>query len=74
MEEQTIDYHLNKALLHLETALHLSVRTVLEDEGAKTAVGGKWESFLAQFFGHVRDKGKKARINLLNFISFPRIR
>ncbi|NGQ95782.1 hypothetical protein G3578_11515 [Brevibacillus sp. SYP-B805] len=74
MEEQTIDYHLSRALFHLETALNLSVRTILEDEAAKRPVGSQWEMFLGEFFGHVREKGKKSRINLLQFISFPRIR
>ncbi len=74
MEEQDIDYHLREALSHLETALNQSVRMMLENSGAKKQIGVKWEGFLGQFLGQVREKGKKSGINLLSFISFPRLR
>lgn len=74
MTEQNIDFHLREALAHLETALNQSVRTVLENDGAKKEIGLKWENFLGEFMSQVREKGKKSRINLLNWIAFPRIR
>ncbi|UUZ86121.1 hypothetical protein LJK88_23470 [Paenibacillus sp. P26] len=74
MAEQNIDYHLREAISHLETALNQSVRTVLENEGAKKEIGGKWETFLGEFISMVREKGKKSRINILGWITFPRIR
>jgi hypothetical protein len=74
MTEQNIDFHLREALSHLETALNQSIRSMLENEGAKKEIGLKWESFLGEFIGQVRDKGKKSRINLLSWITFPRIR
>ncbi len=72
--EQSIDFHLREALSHLEAALNQSVRSVLENDGTKKEVGLKWEKFLGEFIGQVREKGKKSRINLLGFITFPRIR
>ncbi|MFC5447428.1 hypothetical protein [Paenibacillus aestuarii] len=72
--EQNIDFHLKEALVHLETALNQSVRDILENDSAKKEIGSKWEHFLGEFIGQVRDKGKKSRINLLSFITFPRIR
>ncbi|MBO8164459.1 MAG: hypothetical protein H0Z34_12165 [Brevibacillus sp.] len=74
MDEQTIDYHLDKAMFHLKSALNMSVRKVSEDQAAKREIGSKWETFLGTFFGHVRETGKKSKINLLQLVSFPRIR
>lgn len=74
MDEQTVDHHLREAMLHLQAALNQSVRIVLENDGARKEIGGKWEKFLGEFFQSVREKGKKSRINLLSWISFPRIR
>ncbi|MDB5055324.1 MAG: hypothetical protein JWM44_3374 [Bacilli bacterium] len=73
-EEQTIDYHLHKALSHLEIALNISVNKVLENESTKKQVGQKWEGFLGEFFSIMREKGKKSKINLLSWLTFPRIR
>lgn len=74
MPEETIEFHLREALSHLETALNQSVRIVLENEGAKKQIGRQWEHFLGEFIGQVREKGKKSRINILGWISFPRLR
>jgi hypothetical protein len=72
---QSIDYHLSAALSHLEAALDQSIINVQKSEAAKKMIGAKWESFLANFFGSVREKGIKSKLNLLSFISFsPRIR
>jgi hypothetical protein len=74
MEEQTIDYHLQHALAHLETALNQSVRAALANEVQKKAIGRQWEQFLGEFMGHIRDTGKKSGLNLLGLVSFPRVR
>ncbi|AET61270.1 hypothetical protein ACWHAM_08125 [Paenibacillus terrae] len=74
MDEQSIDNHLREALSHLESALNQSVRCVLENDSAKKEIGLKWERFLGEFMGQIREKGKKSRLNLLGWISFPRIR
>ncbi|KZE72433.1 hypothetical protein [Paenibacillus jamilae] len=74
MSEQNIDNHLREALAHLEMALNQSVRSVLENDSAKKEIGLKWERFLGEFMGQIREKGKKSRLNLLSWISFPRIR
>lgn len=73
MEEQTIDEHLRQALAHLETAVNQSVAAVLQDQALKRDIGKKWEAFLGEFFGYVRKKGKQNRVNLLAWISFPRL-
>jgi hypothetical protein len=72
--EHDLDYHLREALAHLEAALNQSVNTIIENEGKKKEIGLRWEQFLGQFFGRVREQGKKTRINLLGLISFSRIR
>jgi hypothetical protein len=74
MDEQPIEYHLNQALLHLETALDSSVRIVSENDSAKKEMGQKWEKFIGDFFHLVREKGKKSRINLLGWINFSKLR
>jgi hypothetical protein len=73
VDEQNVDYHLQQALAHLERALNQSVNAVLQNECSHKEIGLKWEGFLGKFFGSVRDKGKMYRINLLGWISFPRI-
>lgn len=72
--EEPIDFHLNQALTHLEMAINLSLSAMLENEGVKKKVGQQWEGFLSKFFGYVREKGKKSKINLLGLISFPKFR
>ncbi|TDF93038.1 hypothetical protein [Paenibacillus piri] len=74
MTEQNIDTHLREALSHLELALNQSVRCVLENDSAKKEIGLKWEQFLGEFIGLVREKGKKSRLNLLSWITFPRMK
>jgi hypothetical protein len=71
--EQNIDDHLRAALMHLEAALSQSVNTILENDDKKKEIGSRWEQFLGQFFGTVREQGKKSKINLLGLISFSRI-
>jgi hypothetical protein len=72
--EQTVKHHLYEALTHLEIALNQSILLIQTDENAKKIVGQNWEGFLGEFFGQVREKGKKSRVNLMSLISFPRIR
>ncbi|TXK84416.1 hypothetical protein FU659_08970 [Paenibacillus sp. N3.4] len=72
--EQNVDFHLREALSHLETALNQSIRSVLENDDTKKEIGLKWEKFLGAFIGQVREKGKKSRLNLLGWITFPRNR
>jgi hypothetical protein len=72
--EQDIKHHLHEALSHLEIALNQSILLIQADEKSKKMIGQKWEGFLGEFFGQVREKGKKSRVNLLSLISFPRIR
>lgn len=72
--EQTVKDHLHEALRHLEIALNQSILLIQADEKSKKMIGQNWEGFLGEFFGQIREKGKKSRINLMSLISFPRIR
>ncbi|TVY04198.1 hypothetical protein [Cohnella terricola] len=74
MQNQSIDHHLQEALAHLEQAINQSVHVVLENQATSKELGSKWEHFLGEFYGMVKDKGKKTRINLLSWISFAKIR
>jgi hypothetical protein len=72
--QQTVEFHLHQALAHLEMALDQSVQLIQASESLKKTIGPHWEAFLGEFIGYVRDKGKQSKINLLSFISFPRMR
>jgi hypothetical protein len=75
IEEQNVDYHLREALSHLETALNQSMAIVQENDALKKKeIGAKWEIFIGEFMGQVRDIGKRSKVNLLSLISFPKIR
>lgn len=74
MEDQTIDLHLEQALTHIQKAIMLSIDSVLQNKIPQKDVAHKWEAFIAQFFGYIREKGKENRMNLLSWISFPRLR
>lgn len=74
MQNETIDRHLREALAHLEQAIDQSIRAAQENKSASQELGGKWEQFLGEFFGMVKNKGKQSRINLLSWISFSKIR
>jgi hypothetical protein len=73
-DEQSIDDHLRQALSHLVVAINKSIAMILRNDAAKKEVGQKWEAFLGQFFGYVREKGKENRVNLMGLISFARLR
>ncbi|NGM82914.1 hypothetical protein G5B47_10865 [Paenibacillus sp. 7124] len=74
MQNLTIDQHLQEALAHLEEAINQSMHSVADNQASSKEIGGKWEHFLGQFYGMVKDKGKKSRVNLLSWISFAKIR
>lgn len=73
-DEQRIDDHLRQALSHIESAINLSIIAGVENSSMQKLIGQKWEEFLRQFFEYARVKGKEKRVNLLGWISFPRIR
>jgi hypothetical protein len=72
--ELSVKHHLHEALGHLEIALNQSILLIQADDKSKKMVGQNWEGFLGEFFGQVREKGKKSQVNLMSLISFPRIR
>lgn len=74
MEEESVDFHLKQAFSHLEAALNKSIKLILDNQSEKQSIGSKWEKFLGEFFGLIREQGKQSKINLLSWISFPRIR
>lgn len=74
VDEQKIDEHLRQALSHIELAINTSITAGADNPSAQKLIGQKWEAFLGQFFEYARVKGKEQRINLLGWISFPRIR
>jgi hypothetical protein len=74
MSSQTIDQHLREALIHLEQAINQSIEAVQADQAASKELGGKWQQFLGEFYGMVKEKGVKTRINMLSWISFARLR
>ena len=74
VDEQKIDDHLRLALSHIESAINLSILAGVENPAEQKLIGQKWEGFLGQFFEYARVKGKEERVNLLGWISFPRMR
>ena len=74
VDEQIIDEHLRQALSQIESAINLSIIAGVENPSGQKLIGKKWELFLGQFFEYARVKGKEQRVNLLGWISFPRIR
>ena len=74
IDEQKIEDHLRQALSHIESAINSSIIAGVENPSGKKLIVQKWESFLGQFFEYARVKGKEQRVNLLGWISFPRIR
>lgn len=66
--------HLKQALLHLDKALQATICSLHADPTSKKSLGSLWEQFLGTFFGRVRTVGKENKINLLNLISFARLK
>jgi hypothetical protein len=73
-QDEIVINHLRQALLHLDTALNVSIELIQENPDSKKLVGTIWEEFLGTFFGKVRKKGKEHNVNLLSLISFPKLR
>ncbi|WP_407311713.1 hypothetical protein [Desulfosporosinus sp. SB140] len=73
-EDQVLDNHIEQALSHIESAINISLKIGVEKPENQKLVGNKWEKFLGQFFEYARVKGKEQRVNMLGWISFPRIR
>lgn len=74
VDEQSIDEHLSQALFHIELAINSSIMAGVKNPSGQKLIGQKWEGFLGKFFEYARAKGKEQRVNLLGWISFPRIR
>ena len=74
VDEQKIDDHLGQALSHIEAAINLCIVAGVKNPSEQKLIGQKWEAFLGQFFENALVKGKEHRVNLLGWISFPRIR
>jgi hypothetical protein len=73
MEVQKVDHHLQQAFAHLREALSVSITMVLNKQISKEEIGKRWEVFFGEFFGMVKTKGKENKLNLLSWISFPKI-
>lgn len=73
MESQKVDHHLQQAFAHLREALNVSIGLVLNNQVQKGEMGKKWEAFLGEFFSMVKKKGKENQLNLLSWISFPKL-
>ncbi|WP_141432062.1 hypothetical protein [Bacillus sp. 03113] len=73
-QENEVITHLRQALSHLDEALHSTIQSLRTDPASKNAMGSLWEEFLGTFFGRVRTVGKQNKINLLNLISFSRLK
>ena len=73
-DENEVILHLRQALSHLDQAIRMTIQSIKENPASKTSLGSLWEEFLGTFFGKVRSIGKENRINLLNLISFERLR
>ncbi|WP_434510412.1 hypothetical protein [Desulfitobacterium sp. AusDCA] len=73
-ERQTVDYHLQQALIHLDEAVNQSIEVVIHQHISQKEIGQKWEYFLAHFYQTIREKGRQNKVNLLHWITFPRLR
>lgn len=71
--QASIEQHLKQAFFHLTTAVNESLNAVEKDESAKKRLGSMWEAFLGQFFNYVQEKGKERKINMLGWISLPKL-
>ncbi|PLR78736.1 hypothetical protein CU633_04085 [Bacillus sp. V3-13] len=73
-QEDDVITHLKQALSHLDEALHITIRTLREDPASKNDMGSLWEEFLGTCFRHIKMVGKESKINLLNLVSFARLK
>jgi hypothetical protein len=77
VEEETSEaliHHLKNALSHLDEALKLTIKSLQDNKDSSNWLGKVWEEFLGTFFGRVRSFSKDYNINLLNLISFSKMR
>lgn len=68
-----ISRHLNEAFAHLKEALQLSIQSVLSDKSMQRPIAELWENFLGGFFQMIRTQGKEHKLNLLSWVSFPKL-
>jgi hypothetical protein len=73
-QDNDVIIHLKQALLHLNEAIKATILSLREDASSKKELGLLWEEFLGTFFERVRTIGKENKVNLLNLISFARMR
>jgi hypothetical protein len=73
-ENNEVILHLKQALSHLDLGIRASIQSLKENPASKADIGYIWEEFLGTFFGKVRTIGKENKINLLNLISFERLK
>ncbi|WP_139488639.1 hypothetical protein [Brevibacillus dissolubilis] len=73
MEGQKVDYHLQQAFAHLREALQVSIGQITNNASSKNEIGQKWETFLREFFGMIKAKGKESKINLLSLVSVTKL-
>lgn len=71
--QQEISAHLDKAFQHLKEALDISIQGVLKDKSMQRSIAELWEKFLGSFFQMIRTQGKEHKINLLSWVSFPKL-
>lgn len=58
----------------LKEAIDMSVELRRQSPQTKSEVVKMWEEFLAQFFGHIKNKSKESKDNLLAGISWTRLK
>lgn len=68
-----ISRHLDEAFTHLQDALRISIQSVLSDKNMQRPIGDLWEQFLGKFFQMIRTQGKEHKMNLLAWVSFPKL-
>lgn len=68
-----ISSHLDEAFQHLKEALNISIQSVLKDKNTQRPVAELWENFLGSFFKMIKNQGKEHKVNLLSWISFPKL-
>lgn len=62
------------AIAILREAVDLSAEIKSQGPTSNQQVARLWETFLAEFFGYIRQRSKETKQNLLAGIAFPRIR
>ncbi|MCM2536010.1 hypothetical protein NDK43_31610 [Neobacillus pocheonensis] len=73
-EDNAVILHLKQALSHLDQAIRETIQSLKEDPAAKNNLGHVWEEFLGTFFGRIKTIGKENKMNLLNLVSFERLK